>query len=54
MRVKIKHLLRRSGFKPRGGGRAPSRLDRIADLVLDQARVFYRNWPELSTRELPL
>ncbi len=30
------------------------RLDRVTDLILDQARVLYRYWPEVFRSELPL
>jgi type I restriction enzyme R subunit len=45
IRVKIKHLLRRHGYRPATGGGPP--LDRVVDLVLDQARTLYRAWPDL-------
>jgi len=51
IRVKIKHLLRRFKYRPAaGGGRS---VDRVVDLVLDQARTLYRFWPEVYS-ELPI
>ena len=46
IRAKIKRLLRRHHYssKANGGGGGPP-LDRIADLVLEQARTLYRYWP---------
>jgi type I restriction enzyme R subunit len=56
IRLKIKHLLHRYKFEaPRGGGRGSVRkLDDVAALVLEQARILYRYWPESLTAELPL
>ncbi len=56
IRLKIKHLLRRYKFDaPRAGGRGPERkLDDVAALVLEQARILYRYWPETLAPELPL
>lgn len=52
IRTKIKHLLRRHGYKPlAGGGHAPQRKE-IADLILEQARELYRFWPEVYASEL--
>ena len=54
IRVKVKHLLRRSKYKPpekisgAGGG---SPLNLITDLVLDQARELYKYWPDSDTDE---
>jgi len=55
IRVKIKHILRTQKYKPRvnGGGRMRG-LDRVTDLILDQARVLYRFWPEVFRSELPV
>lgn len=55
IRVKIKHILRTHKFKPHvnGGGRMHG-LDRVTDLILDQARVLYRYWPEVFRNELPV
>jgi type I restriction enzyme R subunit len=49
IRVKIKRLLRRYGYRPDSGG---GRFDRTVDLVLDQARTLYRLWPEVYPAEL--
>jgi type I restriction enzyme R subunit len=48
IRVRIKRLLRRFGFQAelRGGA---GRLERTTDLVLDQARTLYRNWPHVAS-----
>jgi hypothetical protein len=56
IRLKIKRLLRRHKFDaPRAGGRGPERkLDDVAALVLEQARILYRYWPETLAAELPL
>jgi type I restriction enzyme R subunit len=51
IRVKIKRLLRRYKYEPPRGGGGPS-VDRVVDLVLDQARVLYRFWPETAFNEL--
>ncbi len=60
VRAKIKRLLRKHNYEPprsdrggaSGGGR---RLDHAAQLVLDQARVLYRRWPDVEIGEqLPL
>jgi type I restriction enzyme, R subunit len=54
IRTKIKHLLRRHGYKaPAGGGRAPQRSE-IADLILEQARELYRLWPDIYSGALPV
>jgi len=52
IRAKIKRLLRRHHFsaKPADGGKP---LDRVADLVLEQAPTLYRYWPEIFNSELP-
>jgi type I restriction enzyme R subunit len=47
IRVKIKRLLRRFGFKAEPAGGA-GRLEWTTDLVLDQARTLYRNWPHIA------
>jgi type I restriction enzyme R subunit len=54
IRRKIKHLLRRHKFAPKtnGGGGKPLDRDRIADLIMEQARTLYRLWPEVPS-ELP-
>jgi hypothetical protein len=54
--VKIKRILRQSkAFRERlqadGGGRPPN-LNRVADLLLEQARTLYRHWPDSFTTEL--
>lgn len=56
IRLKIKRLLRRYKFEAtRAGGRGPGRrLDDVAALVLEQARILYRYWPDTLTSELPL
>ena len=55
IRLKIKHLLRRYKFEAPAGGRGPDRkLDDVAALVLEQARILYRYWPETLIAELPL
>jgi type I restriction enzyme R subunit len=53
IRTKIKHLLRRCGYEPKGAG---GRFDQtvVANLILDQARELYRFWPEVYASELPL
>jgi type I restriction enzyme R subunit len=52
IRVKIKRLLRRYKFKsPRGGGHG---VDRVVDVLLDQARELYRFWPDVPLAELPI
>jgi type I restriction enzyme R subunit len=53
VRAKIKRLLRKHGYHPpssRGGGgrRVRNGLDQAAQLVLDQAKVLYRSWPEIG------
>jgi type I restriction enzyme R subunit len=53
IRVKVKRLLRKHHYQPPaastgGGGGKP--LDVAADLVLDQARSLYRNWPDIGVR----
>ena len=48
IRVKIKRLLRRYGFKTKPTGGA-GRLERATDLVLDQARTLYRSWPHVAS-----
>jgi type I restriction enzyme R subunit len=55
IRVKIKHILRTQKYKPpmTGGGRDHG-LDRVTNLILDQARVLYRFWPEVFARDLPI
>lgn len=47
MRRKVKRILRNRQFQPRpsGGGR-PLPLERAVDLILEQAMVLYRRWPE--------
>jgi type I restriction enzyme R subunit len=56
IRLKIKRLLRRFKFDaPTAGGRGPERkLDDVAALVLEQARILYRYWPETLSSELAL
>ncbi|OAI56158.1 hypothetical protein AYO48_00010 [Gaiella sp. SCGC AG-212-M14] len=51
IRAKIKRLLRRHHFSATqtGGGKP---LDRVADLVLEQARTLYRYWPDMFNSEL--
>ena len=53
IRAKIKRLLRRHHFTvtPTGGGKP---LDRVADLVMEQARTLYRYWPDMFGAELPV
>jgi type I restriction enzyme R subunit len=53
IRARIKRLLRRHRFagKTNGGGKP---LDRVADLVLEQARTLYRYWPDMFDTELLL
>jgi type I restriction enzyme R subunit len=55
IRAKIKRILRNLKYKPpvNGGGRIQG-LDQVADLILDQARVLYRYWPEVFWTELRL
>jgi type I restriction enzyme R subunit len=59
IRVKVKRLLRRAHYEPpavavptdngtTGGSGAKSIYDIAADLVLDQARVLYKYWPEVA------
>jgi len=52
IRARVKRLLRRLGYKAPsgGGGRMP---DLVVDDILEQARVLYRFWPEVSAGELP-
>ncbi len=53
IRAKIIRLLRRHHFSGKtNGGEKP--LDRIADLVLEQARTLYRYWPEMFDAALPM
>ena len=47
IRAKIKRLLRRYGFRAEPAGGA-GRLERTTDLVLEQARTMYRNWPHVA------
>ena len=56
IRLKIKRLLRRYKFEAptRGGRGRERRLDDIAALVLHQARILYRYWPETLASEVPL
>src|SRR5712691_877966 len=53
IRAKIKRLLRRHHFAASdvGGGKP---LERVADLVLEQARTLYRYWPDIFSSELPV
>jgi type I restriction enzyme R subunit len=52
IRVKIKRLLRRHKFEaPIGGAHG---LDRVVDVLLDQARELYRFWPDVPLAELPI
>lgn len=56
VRAKIKRLLRKHDYeppKPAGGGAGGGgrRLDHAAQLVLDQARVLYRYWPDVEVGE---
>jgi type I restriction enzyme R subunit len=53
IRAKIKRLLRRHHFSvtQTGGGKP---LDRVADLVLEQARTLYRSWPEVFSTDFPV
>jgi Type I restriction enzyme HindI endonuclease subunit-like, C-terminal len=52
IRVKIKRLLRRYKFEaPKGGAHG---VDRVVDLLLDQARELYRFWPDVPVAELPI
>ena len=54
IRTKIKRLLRRRRKELRkaaaGGGKPPDDLNFYTDLILDQARVMYRYWPEVGDR----
>lgn len=54
IRVKIKRILRTHKYEPpiNGGGRMHG-VNRVADLILDQARVLYRYWPEVFRSEIP-
>lgn len=60
VRAKIKRLLRRHGFQPsraprRGGGLGRGRrLDETAQLVLDQAKLLYRRWPDVEAGDASL
>ena len=40
-------------MRVKGGGGGFS-LDHVTDLILDQARVLYRYWPEVFRSELPV
>jgi type I restriction enzyme R subunit len=54
IRAKIKRLLRRHDYqvtKTGGAGRSP---DKVADLILGQARTLYRMWPDVWQGELLL
>lgn len=49
IRVKIKHIIRKSKYQPpaelqHGGGG----IDRVCSMVLDQARELYRYWPDVD------
>lgn len=52
VRRKIKRLLRNHKYlpatAPRKSSGKPMDLDRVTDLVLEQARVLYRKWPDLD------
>jgi type I restriction enzyme R subunit len=52
IRAKIKRLLRRYDYRgsPESGGARP--LDRLAEQVLEQARVLYRRWPDVDLADL--
>ena len=54
IRTKIKHLLRRHGYKPPAGTGSTDGRREIADLVLEQARELYRFWPEVYARDLAI
>jgi type I restriction enzyme R subunit len=54
IRAKIKRLLRRLDYRPPAGGGGPFDRQRVADLVLEQARSLYRWWPEITATDLPL
>jgi type I restriction enzyme, R subunit len=49
IRRKIKRLLRRHGYTPpvRGDGSSGGTLDQATNVILEQARVLYAQWPEL-------
>ncbi|MGH3991010.1 MAG: type I restriction endonuclease subunit R, partial [Pseudonocardiaceae bacterium] len=52
VRAKIKRLLRKHAYQPPrpkgGGGGRSNGLEYAAQLVLDQAKVLYRSWPEIG------
>jgi type I restriction enzyme, R subunit len=52
VRAKIKRLLRKHNYQPPrpkgGGGGGSNGLEYAAQLVLDQAKVLYRSWPEIG------
>ena len=52
VRAKIKRLLRKHSYQPPrpkgGGGGGSNGLEYAAQLVLDQAKVLYRSWPEIG------
>ncbi len=53
-RTKIKHPLRRLGYKPREGGGGPTQRSTTVDLILDRAREIYRLWPDIHPADLPI
>jgi type I restriction enzyme R subunit len=55
IRVKIKRLLRKHGYKPpqaltAGGGSELGDVNHYTQLVLEQAKALYRYWPEVQDR----
>jgi type I restriction enzyme R subunit len=56
IRRKVKRLLRKHGYQPPAGSGSPGggkpTIDQLTDLILDQARVMYRNWPQDPTMYL--
>jgi hypothetical protein len=55
IRVKIKRLLRQNReFRARAPNGGAHRLNRVTDLLLEQARALYRYWPDIVGADLPM
>ena len=52
IRVKIKRLLRKHNYRPTapGGGEGPLDVNHYTQLVVEQAKLLYRYWPEVEGR----